>query len=94
MSQSDMLVDRHDRLLVDFVGRFESVASDFAYVCRVLGLEATLPRENTTRHSDYRSYYDDRLAEEVGRFFAADVERFGYAFDDAARAAVRPRLAA
>ena len=94
MSQSDMLTDRDGRLLVDFVGRFESVATDFAYVCRVLGLQATLQRENATRHLDYRRYYDDRLAEEVGRFFAADVERFGYAFDDAGRAAIRPRLAA
>jgi hypothetical protein len=84
MSQSAMLTDRHDRLLVDFVGRFETVDSDFAYICRVLGLETVLPRANQTRHRDYRSYYDDRLAEEVGRFFAADVERFGYAFDDAA----------
>ncbi len=84
MSQSDLLTDRGGRLLVDFVGRFETVASDFAYVCRVLGLEASLPQANATRHQDYRSYYDDRLAEAVGRFFAADVERFGYAFDDAA----------
>jgi hypothetical protein len=84
MSQSDMLTDRDDRLLVDFVGRFESVDSDFAHVCRLLGLKASLPRANQTRHRDFRSYYDDGLAEEVGRFFAADVERFGYAFDDAA----------
>jgi hypothetical protein len=84
MSQSDMLTDRSGRLLVDFVGRFESVASDFAYVCRVLGLEAVLPQANATRHQDYRRFYDDRLAEAVGRFFAADLARFGYAFDDAA----------
>lgn len=83
MSQSAMLTDRHGRLLVDFVGRFESLATDFATVCRVLRLDATLPRANATLHRDYRSYYDDRLAEAVGRFFAADVDRFGYAFDDA-----------
>jgi len=84
MSQSAMLAGHDGRLLVDFVGRFESLADDFAFICRVLELEATLPRANTSRHADYRSYYDDRLAAEVGRFFAADVERFGYAFDDAA----------
>lgn len=83
MSQSAMLTGHDGRLLVDFLGRFESLASDFAFVCRRIGLEASLPRANTTRHRDYRSYYDDRLAEAVGRFFAADAERFGYGFDDA-----------
>lgn len=84
MSQSAMLAGHDGRLLVDFVGRFESLPDDFAFICQVLELEASLPRANTSRHADYRSYYDDRLAAEVGRFFAADIERFGYAFDDAA----------
>lgn len=91
MAQSAMLTGRDGRLLVDFVGRFESLADDFAFICQVLDLEASLPRANTTRHADYRRYYDDRLAAEVGRFFAADVERFGYAFDDAAAARRRHR---
>ena len=91
MSQSAMLTGRDGRLLVDFVGRFESLRSDFAFACGVLDLEATLPRANATLHCDYRSFYDDRLAEDVGRFFAADAERFGYGFDDAAPRRVRRR---
>jgi hypothetical protein len=86
MSQTAMLTGPDGRLLVDFVGRFESLADDFAFICQVLDLEASLPRANATRHADYRTFYDDRLAAEVGRFCAADVERFGYAFDDAAAA--------
>ena len=94
MSQSAMLTGHDGRLLVDFVGRFESLADDFAYACRRIGVEMDLPRANSSRHADYRSYYDDRLAAEVGRFFAADVERFGYAFDDAAAGRQRGRTPA
>ena len=93
MSQSAMLTGRDGRLLVDFVGRFESLSSDFEFVCRVLDLEATLLRANSTLHHDYRRYYDDRLAEAVGRFFAADAERFGYSFDDAAASPAHRRAA-
>jgi hypothetical protein len=91
MSQTALLTGRDGRLLVDFVGRFESLPSDFTFICQVLDLEASLPRANATRHRDYRSFYDDRLAAEVGRFFAADVERFGYTFDDAAASLRRRR---
>ena len=94
MSQTALLTGRDGRLLVDFVGRFESLTSDFAFICQVLDLEASLPRANATRHRDYRSFYDDRLAEDVGRFFAADAERFGYAFDDAAATPARRHAAA
>ena len=93
MSQSAMLTGRDGSLLVDFVGRFESIPSDFAYACRRIGVEAELSRANATRHRDYRSFYDDQLAEDVGRFFAADAERFGYAFDDAAARGSRRRAA-
>lgn len=93
MSQSAMLTGHDGRLLVDFVGRFESLASDFAFVCRRIGLEVSLGRANATRHRDYRSFYDDRLAEVVGRFFAADAERFGYGFDDAAESGAQRRAA-
>ena len=81
ISQSAMLTDTDGRLLVDFVGRFETLDAAFAQVCRRIGTTVRLPRLNSTVHADYRSYYSDRLADEVGRYFAADAARFGYCFD-------------
>ena len=47
MSQYEMLHDLHGRLLVDFVGRFESLQQDFDTVCRRLGIEdSELPHRN------------------------------------------------
>ncbi len=47
MPQYDMLHDTDGRLLVDFVGRFESLHDDFRTVCGKLGIEnAELPHRN------------------------------------------------
>ena len=86
-SQSSLLCDRDGRLLVDFVGRYESLPADFAFICRRIGIEASLPRVNAGIRDDYRDYYTPALVSRVATAFAADVERFGYAFDDGARAA-------
>lgn len=86
-SQKQFLTDRRGNLLVDFVGRFESLATDFCYVCRVLGISAALPHVNRTPHQDYRSYYDKRTIELVAWHFREDIELFGYEFDGMRRSA-------
>lgn len=95
ISQSLLLTDRRGRLLVDFVGRYETLDADFSLVCRRIGIEAVaLPRANATRHRDYRCYYDARLIRLVRDAYAADIERFGYEFDGVATAAPPGRDAA
>jgi len=82
--QSDYLIDLHGNLIVDFVGRYERLHGDFADVCGRIGIRCPeLPhrRQATDRRKDYRSYYDDATAALVASHFAADIERFGYAFD-------------
>lgn len=47
MPQYDMLHDREGHLLVEFVGRFETLQSDFDRVCARLGIaESRLPHRN------------------------------------------------
>ncbi len=76
--------DERHRVIVDFVGRLESLERDFEQVCRqitvpVRPLEKVGGRKR--EHQDYRAYYDDGLREKVARHWARDVELFGYAFD-------------
>jgi hypothetical protein len=79
--QKDMLADENGQLLVDFVGRFETLAEDFAHVCRVLKLEASLPHLNRSHHADYCAYYNERTRRLVADYFQADIELFGYTFE-------------
>lgn len=66
--------------VVDFVGRFENLESDFRYVCRRIGIPFRLPSLNRTKKEDYRVHYNDQTRELVARTFAADIGRFGYCF--------------
>jgi hypothetical protein len=82
--QTDYLVDLHGRVLTDYLGRYERLHDDFEQICRTLGVATpALPhkRQATDRERDYRSYYDDDLAEQVARHFARDIEVLGYRFD-------------
>jgi hypothetical protein len=82
--QTDYLVDLRGELLVDFVGRYERLESDFRAVCARIGIaQRALPhrRRAADRGSDYRGYYSDETAELVARHFARDIELLGYEFD-------------
>jgi hypothetical protein len=70
-----------DGLEVDFLGRFENLAADFAEVGGVLGLPPELPHANPSgRPAGYRDHYDAGLASRVAERYAADLEAFGYRF--------------
>lgn len=77
---SSLITDARGRLLVDFVGRRERLDEDFAFICRSVGIEASLLRENETEHAQYREYYTDETKAIVERHFARDIEHFGYVF--------------
>lgn len=54
--QADFLYDEHDNCLVDFIGRFESLQSDFDIVCQNLNLGSlTLPHFNKTQPRGMRA---------------------------------------
>ncbi len=94
-SQVGLLCDRDGRLLVDFVGRYESLETDFAFICRRIGVAAALPRFNAGVRGDYREHYTPALVDRVAEAYADDIERFGYTFDKGvARATKRLRIAA
>jgi hypothetical protein len=79
--QSNSVYDMDDRVIVDYVGRYETLEADFDEIMRHLGLELHLPRLNTTQHRDYRSYYSAETRERVAELWAVDIENFGYSFD-------------
>lgn len=79
--QSEMITDESGEIIVDFVGRYENLAADFAQVCRTLNIEASLPHLNKSCHRDYRDYYSERAQKMVETSFQADIELFGYTFE-------------
>lgn len=78
--QSTALTDGDGKLLVDFVGRYESLAQDFAQLCDRLQIDAKLPHVNRSAHRDYRGYYNAKSRQLVAEYFRADIELFHYDF--------------
>ncbi len=81
MPQVDWVADRSGKILVDFIGRFESLHHDFHVVCERIGLHAELPHLKQSERGSFQRYYDDPTAAIVARWFAKDIAAFGYRFE-------------
>lgn len=80
-NQIDYLSDENGKLIVDFVGRFENIEEDSKKVFENLGFEnASLPHKNSSKHRNYRTYYNEETREEVRRRYSRDIDFFGYDF--------------
>ena len=67
---------------VNYIMRFETLADDFRTVCAALDISpVALPRYNRSNREHYSKYYDDEFRELVRARFAAEIERFGYMFE-------------
>lgn len=81
--QYEFLCDDRGQLLVDFVGHYESLERDFAYVAKRLSLRADLMHTNRTdsRPGDFREHYDDESIAIVADVYQKDIHHFDYRFD-------------
>jgi hypothetical protein len=68
-------------MLADFIGRFERLDEDWAFIAQKLGVAATLPhRRVNPRARHYREYYTARTREIIAARFKVDIDHFGYEF--------------
>jgi hypothetical protein len=83
--QWEYLVDADGKLLVDFVGRFESLQDSFHEICVRLGIRRRLPHAKKSRRrefSDFRKYYSEIARNVVEERYAYDIALFDYEFRD------------
>lgn len=81
MPQLDWITDEQGEIIVDLVGRYETLAEDFARVCAAIGRQAALPHLKKSGNRDHRRGYDSDTAEIIGRCFHKDIQAFGYTFE-------------
>lgn len=81
--QSDYLIDLHGKVLVDFIGRFETLGADFITICERIGVKPPVleHKRQAKDRSGYQKYYTPETADLVARHFAADIAMFGYTFE-------------
>lgn len=87
------------RMALDFVGRHDRLAADFAEALRRVGIDQPpeLPRlksevRKVTRH--YSTMYDDATRARIARVFRREIDYFGFTFDASDAAASSGQSAA
>ena len=79
--QLDWFVDPNGNMLADFIGKFERLEEDWAFVAKKLGLNENLPHQRPNpRARHYTEYYTPRTRDVIANKFKVDIERFGYEF--------------
>src|SRR5690554_23876 len=79
--QKDWLSDESGKIIVDFIGRFETLSEDIDSALSGHGVNsAGLQVVNKTARKPYESYYNELSIEMVGDYFREDIEAFGYEF--------------
>lgn len=79
-TQKSFITDMEGNIIIDFVGKFENIKEDFAYICERLGIDEELPHRNPSDHQHYRQYYNERTASFVEYHFKEDIRLFDYEF--------------
>lgn len=78
--QIDFISDEANDLLVDFIGKTETVEENMQYICSHLDLDCVnLPKKNVSqRMQNYKEYYDRELEELVYNYFQKDFKVLDY----------------
>lgn len=77
----DLLCDRQGRMLMEFVGRLETLDDDWRTICGRIGIPyERLPKKNVGQRRPYTDYYTPELRDRVARHWAREIEAFGYEY--------------
>ena len=79
--QSEQLLNINSELSMDYVGRFENIQASLDQILDHLLLPRIgLSLRNSSDHSQYHTYYDSALKQQVSAFYQQDLDMFGYGF--------------
>lgn len=77
--QQEQLIDQDGKLLIDYIGKLESIQEDFKLIANKLNIKyKDVPHYNKSTHEDYIKYYNSNSIQLVNKYFNADFKLFGY----------------
>lgn len=78
-TQHSLLTDKTGTLNLDFVGRYESLQSDFDAICQRLSLpNVALAHRNRSEHDAYQNLLDNDLKDALWQRYEQDFVAFNY----------------
>lgn len=68
--------------LPDYIGKFETLNTDWITIQKILGITASLPHGNQSIHKPYAYYYNSATRRLVEKRFEEDIDLFKYTFQE------------
>ncbi len=84
-TQSNFFFSQSNKLLVDFIGKYENLQEDFNKIMSKItskNQDYTLRHINKNKHKHYTNYFDKEDVKMFSERFAKDLELFNYKFGD------------
>ncbi|MFT5572825.1 MAG: hypothetical protein ACI9FR_001749 [Cryomorphaceae bacterium] len=79
--QASQLLNQHGKLELDYIGRYELLQDSMNVITDKLNItRTTLPVKNSSKHENYKKYYDESLYRSVAEFYKDDLQLFAYDF--------------
>ena len=79
--QTSQLCDPQGNLLMDFVGKLETLDRDWKTICERIDIpHVELPRKNVSVRRPYTDYYTPETRDLVAKHWSREIELFGYEF--------------
>ena len=78
--QSDFICSDKDEIMVDFLGRFETLELDLQNLEQLMSKKIKLPHFNKSKNIDYVNIYNDSMIRKVRDIYKRDIDIFGYNF--------------
>jgi hypothetical protein len=81
--QKRFLTDENGEIILDFIGRFETLQKDYEKILELLKLpkvKLAIVNQNPQLQRDYRSYYNEETKNIISEHHKEDIEMFGYSF--------------
>ena len=80
-NQLAKLCDINGEVIVNFIGRLESIDRNLPFIFGKIGLILDkVPHKNRSTFKPYSEYYNDETRAIVAEMYALDIEKFGYKF--------------
>jgi hypothetical protein len=78
------IYDKDMNLMVDFIGKYETINEDMMRIQSILGLPIeTIPHNNSLKEKrpHYSAFYNEENIEIIRDLYSTDIEMFGYEFE-------------
>jgi len=77
----------HDKVIVDFIGKYENLKDDLPKVCNKIGIDfdGEMPKAKSKyrpKQHHYSYYYNDKTRELIRNYFQKEIELHGYSFEN------------